>query len=199
MKFAKIYLVRHGGIVNKKNIIYGYLPLKLSPKGEREARHAALFLKNKKIAAILSSPQKRAFQTAKIISRIISKGKIKVQTERDLRESGWGHFLEGLNWKEARKKYPKDTLLYSRQPSGLKKGESLQKMAARMAKIIQKVIKKYPGQNFVLVSHRDPILAVLLKISKRSFNDLHEVKHLCATGSVLEVELIGKRLINKNF
>jgi len=199
MKFVKIYLVRHGEIINKKNIIYGYLPLKLSSKGEREARQAALFLKNKNIAAILSSLQKRAEQTARIISQAISKGKIRVQTAADLRESGWGQFLKGLTWEQARKKYPKETLLYSRQPSLVKKGESLQKMAARMLKIIQKGIKKYPGQNFVLVSHRDPILAVLLKISRRSFDDLHKVKYLCGTGSVLEIGLIGKRLINKNF
>lgn len=199
MKIAKIFLVRHGGVVNKKNIIYGYLPLPLSPGGKKEAKRAGIFLKSKKIAAILSSPQKRAQQTAKIISQIISKGKIKVQTERNLRESGWGQFLKGLTWEQARRKYPKDTLLYSRQPSKVKKGENLQKMALRMAKVIQKGIKKYPGQNFVIVSHRDPILTLLHKISKRSFNDLHEVQHFCGTGSVLEVELIGKRLINRNF
>ncbi|OGZ33628.1 MAG: hypothetical protein A2Y98_01700 [Candidatus Portnoybacteria bacterium RBG_19FT_COMBO_36_7] len=199
MKFAKIYLVRHGEVANYKNIIYGYRPLKLSKKGEREARETAVFLKNKNITAIFSSPQKRTQQTSKIISQVISKRKTKVQTERDLRESGWGHFLEGLTWEQVRKKYPKETLLYNREPSKIKKGESLQKMAGRMLKIIQKIIKKYPGQNFVIVSHRDPILALLLKISKRSFNDLHKVQYLCGTGSVLEVDLIGERLINKNF
>lgn len=199
MKFVKIYLVRHGEVVNKKNIIYGYLPLKLSPTGEREAKRAAIFLKDKKIGAILSSPIKRAWQTAKIISRIISKGKIKVQTERDLRETGWGQFLKGLTWEQARKKYPRETLFYSRLPSKVKKGESLQNIAARMKKAVQNGIKRYPGQSFVIVSHRDPILALLLKISRRSFNDLHHVQHLCDTGSVLEIDLIGKRLINKNF
>jgi len=198
-KFARIFLVRHGEVVNKKKIIYGYLPLKLSPKGEREAKKAGLFLKDKKIVAILSSPQKRAEQTAKIVGRIISKGKIRIQTERDLRESGWGEFLKGLTWEQARKKYPKETLLYSRQPSKVKKGESLQKMAARMAKVIQKEIKKYPGQNLVFVSHRDPILAALLKISKRNFNDLHKVKPICPTGSICEVWSVGKKLINKTY
>jgi broad specificity phosphatase PhoE len=171
----------------------------LTLKGEKEAKKAGIFLKDKKIAAIFSSPQKRAEQTAKIVSRVISKGKIKIKTEKDLCESGWGQFLRGLTREQARKKYPKDTLLYNRQPSKVKKGESLQKMALRMAKIIQGGIKKYPGQNFIIVSHRDPILAVLLKISKRSFDDLHKVQHFCGTGSILEVELIGKRLINKNF
>jgi broad specificity phosphatase PhoE len=199
MKFAKIYLVRHGGVINKKYIIYGDLPLPLSPKGKKEAKRAGVFLKDKKIAAIFSSPHKRTLETAKIISRIISKGRIKVQTERDLRESGWDQFLKGLNWAQARKKYPKEMLFYSRHPSKIKKGESLKKMADRMLKVIQKEIKKYPGQNFVIISHRDPILALLLKISRHSFDDLHKVKHLCTTGSVLEIDLIGKRLINKNF
>jgi broad specificity phosphatase PhoE len=199
MKFAKIYLVRHGAVVNKKNIIYGYRPLKLSPAGEREAKRAAVFLRDKNIQIIFSSPQKRAWQTAKIISGIISKGKLKIRTERNLRETGWGHFLEGLTWEKARKRYPRETLLYNRQPSRVKKGESLKRIAVRMLKFVQAGIKAYPGQNFVIVSHRDPILALLLKISRRSFDDLHEVQYLCETGSVLEVDLIGKRLINKNF
>lgn len=199
MKFAKIYLVRHGEAENKKNIIYGYLPLKLSRKGEGEAKKAGLFLKDKKIEAIYSSPMKRTEQTAEILNKIISNGKLKIHIERDLRESGWGQFLKGLTWEQARKKYPKYTLLYNRQPAQVKKGESLQKMAARMIGAIRKGVKKYPGQNFVLVSHRDPILALLLKISGRSFNDLHAVQHFCDTGSVLEAELMGKKLINKNF
>jgi broad specificity phosphatase PhoE len=199
MKFAKIYLVRHGEVENKKNIIYGYRPLKLSKKGEKEAKGAGLFLKDKNIAAIFSSPQKRAEQTAKIISRIISGGKLKIQTEKNLRESGLAHFWQGLTGEQIRQKYSKQSLLYQRQPAKLTAGESLQKMSGRMLKTAQKGIKKYPSQNFVLVSHRDPILAFLLKASKRSFNDLHKIKYLCETGSVLEADLMGRRIINKSF
>jgi len=199
MKFAKIFLVRHGGIVNKKNIIYGYLPLPLSATGQKEVKKTGLFLRNKNIAAIFASPIRRTQQSAKILAQVISKGKIKIQTEKDLRESGWGQFLKGLAWEQAKKKYPKQAFLYWRKPAKVTSGESLQKMAARMLKVVQTGIKKYPGRNFVLVSHRDPILALLLRISKRDFNDLHRVQHFCGTGSVLEVDLIGKKLINKNF
>jgi len=142
MKFAKIFLVRHGKVENKKDVIYGYMPLSLSKKGEREAKKAAVFLKGKNIAATFASPMKRAQQTAKILSQAISKSKMKIQTERDLRETGWGHFLEGLTFEQARKKYPKETLLYNRQPSKVKKGESLKNMAGRMLKVVQKGIKK---------------------------------------------------------
>jgi len=199
MKFAKIFLVRHGEVVNKKNIQYGYLPVPLSQKGKKEAKKVGLFLKKKGVAAIFASPMKRTQQTAKIISRVVANGKINVQIEKNLRESGLGHFLEGLTPEQVRQKYPKIIRAYYRQPAKLKTGETLAKMADRMLKAIQKGIKKYPGQNLVFVSHRDPILAALLKISKRSFNDLHQVKHYCGTGSVLEIDLIGKRLVNKNF
>jgi len=198
-KFARIYLVRHGNVVNKKKIIYGYLPVPLSPTGKREAKRAGLFLKKQNIAAIFSSPQKRTQQTARIINQVISKGRLKITTDKKLRETGYGRLMQGLTEEEVAKKHPKERWLYFRQPAKLKKGETLAKMAERMLNVIQKGIKKYPGQNLVFVSHRDPILAVLLKTSKRSFNDLHKVKHFCSTGSVLEVDFIGRRLVNKNF
>ncbi len=199
VKFNRIYLVRHGGVINPKKIIYGYLPLPLSAQGKKEARRAGLFLKDKKMAAIFASPQKRTQETAKIISQIISGGKLKIQTEKDLRESGWSHFLQGLTWQQAAQRHFKQTRLYYHQPAKLTTGESLKKMTARMLEAIKRGIKKYPGQNLILVSHRDPILAALLKISKRSFNDLHQVKAICDTGSVCEIWSIGKRLINKAY
>jgi broad specificity phosphatase PhoE len=72
-------------------------------------------------------------------------------------------------------------------------------MAKRMLEAVWQGVKKYPGKNLVFVSHRDPILALLLKISKRSFNDLNEVKPFCDKGSVLEVHLMGRKLVNKSF
>lgn len=197
-KFAKIYLVRHGEVVNHKNIIYGYLPLPLSVKGKTQARKAGIFLKKKSIGVIFASPQKRAQQTAKIIKKTLS-GKIKIITDKDLHEAAFGHFTEGLTKQEAMKKYPKQCRLYNRQPAKSTAGETLKKMAERMLRAINKGIKKYPGQNLVFVSHQDPIVAALLKISKRSFNDIHKVKTICDPGSICETWSVGKRLINKTY
>ncbi len=196
--FARIFLVRHGEVVNRKNIVYGYLPLPLSPKGKTQARKAGLFLKKKKIGAIFASPMKRTQETAKIIKKVLG-GKIKIITDKNLRESGFGHFTQGLTQQEVRKKYPKQCLIYNRQPAKAKAGESLAHEADRMLKVINGGIRKYPGQNLVFVSHRDPILAALLKISKRSFNDLHKVKPICDRGAICEVWSVGKKLINKTY
>jgi len=199
IKFAKIYLVRHGDLLNPKKIITGYLPIPLNNKGKIQSRQAGLFLKDKNVSAIYSSPVRRTKETAQIINKIISRGKLKIQYDKNLRESGFGEFMRGMNRQDAEKKYPRIWYLYWHKPSKVKTGESLEKMAKRFLTVINKGIKKYPGQNLVFVSHRDPILAVLLKISKRSFDELHKVTYYCDKGTVLEVDLIGKRLVNKSF
>lgn len=195
----KIYLVRHGEVKNPKKIIYGYLPLPLSKKGEAQSKKAGRFLKDKNISFIFSSPQKRTQQTAKIISQVISKGKIKVKTEKDLRETGFGAFMKGMTAFAAAKKYPKIWRLYWHEPAKVKTGESFVKLADRMLGVIEKYIGKYPGKNLIFVSHRDPISAVLLKLSKRSFNDLHRAKAICDTGSICELAVIGKKIINRTY
>jgi broad specificity phosphatase PhoE len=117
-----------------------------------------------------------------------------------LHESALGHFWEKLTRPEAQAKYPKIYREYYRWPGKTKAGgENLAKMAKRVLAVIGKEVKRNPGQNLVFVSHQDPILAALLKISRRDFNDLHKVKALCDTGAVCEVCSVGKKLINKTY
>jgi len=199
-KFARIFLVRHGNVQNPRHIIYGYLPLPLSGRGRAEIRKAGLFLKKQNITAVFASPQKRAQESADIISRIISKGKIKIKTETGLRESEFGRYTQGATAQMLKTKYAKAMRLYTRQPAKIKVGgENFAKMAKRFLRVVALGIKKYPGENIVFVSHRDPILAALLKLSKRNFNDLHKVKGVCGTGSVCEIWFNGKKLINKTY
>lgn len=199
-QFARIFLVRHGDVQNPRHIIYGYLPYPLSAKGRGQIKKAGSFLKDKNIAAIFASPQKRTQESAKIISQVISRGKIKVQINKDLRETALGHFWEKLDHRQAKEKYPKIYRDYYRQPAKIKVGgENLAKMAERVLRAINKGIKKYPGQNLVFLSHQDPIVAALLKISKRDLNDLHKVKAIFNTGSISEVWSMGKKLINKTY
>lgn len=199
-KFAKLFLVRHGNVQNPKHVIYGYLPFPLSAKGRAESKRAGLLLRKQNIRAIFSSPQKRTQESARIISQAISRGKIKVQVVKDLRETALGHLFEKLTHKQAKEKSPKIFGIYYRQPAKVKiSGENLAKMAERILRAASKGIKKYPGQNLVFVSHQDPIIAALLKISKRDLNDLHKVKAICNTGSICEVWSVGKKLINKTY
>src|ERR1035437_5772627 len=67
-----IYLVRHGDIV--RNL--GDAPL--TPQGEKEAEQTGKYFIDKNIDLILSSPQKRALQTAEIIQKNLKTPPLKV-------------------------------------------------------------------------------------------------------------------------
>ena len=176
------------------------MPLPLSVKGRSQARRAGIFLKKKNISLVFSSPQKRTQETAKIICQIIFKNKEGIIIDKKLRESGLGHFSEGLTHEDLSKKYPKVFRAYYREPAKVKAGgENLSAMAKRVLTAISKAVKKYPGKNLVFVSHQDPVLAALMKLSGKNFNELHQFKPLCPTGSVSEILFNGKKLINRIF
>ena len=65
---TKISFVRHGHVHNPERIMYGRLPgFGLSESGREQARAAAVTLQDRPLAALFSSPQLRARQTAEII------------------------------------------------------------------------------------------------------------------------------------
>lgn len=64
-----IWLVRHGETeANAEGKARGRMEVPLDERGEREAQRAADWLKQKKIAAIVSSPVERALETARAVS-----------------------------------------------------------------------------------------------------------------------------------
>ena len=90
-----IYLVRHGDKVRES----GDVPL--TPLGKNEAEKTGKFFLDKNIDLILSSPQKRALQTAEIIQKVLKTPPLKVNDllkERinfgDVSNQGYTQFLE---------------------------------------------------------------------------------------------------------
>src|SRR5258706_2000196 len=70
---SQIYLVRHGDIQNPQQIVYCRLPgIPLSDLGKQEAHTNALYLKDKQISGIFSSPLERCAETAQILSQELS-------------------------------------------------------------------------------------------------------------------------------
>ncbi|HUM36859.1 MAG TPA: histidine phosphatase family protein, partial [Anaerolineae bacterium] len=62
---TRLLFIRHGLVHNPDNLIYGRLPgFELSELGHRQAQAAAAALRATPLAALFSSPQLRARQTA---------------------------------------------------------------------------------------------------------------------------------------
>ena len=82
------YFIRHGETEwNKRNVIMGSVDIPLNEAGVAQAKDAGSALSQEDFTVIISSPRKRAFQTAEIIGQKV--GKI-VIVENDLVERTWG-------------------------------------------------------------------------------------------------------------
>lgn len=148
-----IYLLRHGEVYNPYGILYGRLPkYRLSQTGKKEVSQTATFLKDKRIDAIYASPLLRAQQTAEIIrttlnlpTKYISKSLLEVKTSFE------GQRFASLSPDQS------EVYLSSKR---LRSDESIEQIAKRMHKLIEKLDELYNGQRFVLVGHGDPIMAL---------------------------------------
>jgi broad specificity phosphatase PhoE len=93
----KLILVRHGQTLwNREKRIQGVTDIELSNRGKAQADCLARSLRDEKIDSIVSSPLKRAIQTAEAINRFHH---LPIEPEEDLMELNMGDF-EGIAFSE---------------------------------------------------------------------------------------------------
>lgn len=124
--------------------------IKLTPRGEKQAKRLALLLKLKKIDLIYSSPIRRAKDTAEIIAESLG---LPILYDNRLTEYNVGIF-NGRPIEEFYKFIGNESNKFSKIPDG---GESLNSVRARMMSFIQELDEKYQGKRILIVGHGDPL------------------------------------------
>ena len=154
-----VLLVRHGVTPTTGKKLPGRLPgVHLSDEGRRQAEVAARRIaKLKRVTAIYSSPLDRARETAAPIAR--ERG-LSVRIDRDLLEIDVGRWA-GKSLGSLRRRSEWKTV--QRYPSGFRfpGGESFAEMQGRITAAVARLVARHPGGTLVLVSHGDPIKAVV--------------------------------------
>jgi broad specificity phosphatase PhoE/ribonuclease HI len=151
---TRLVLVRHGATVHSAEQRFsGRNALPLDATGERQA--AALAARRYgAVAAVVSSPLRRAVQTAEAIAAPL---RLAVEVVDDLVETEFGGW-EGLTFAEARAQDPDllDAWLVSPDvaPPG---GESFADVARRVRRAREQVIAAHPESTVVVVTHVTPI------------------------------------------
>jgi len=107
---------------------------KLTKKGIRQIKECTPILKENKVEIIYYSPEKRAKESADIISK-----KIKIKVLKDFKERNWGKW-EGRPWEDIKSVLDKMSLKerYNFIPP---KGESWKSMELRLKKALKLIIK----------------------------------------------------------
>ena len=187
---TKIYFVRHGETkANKERLLFGQLDWDLNKEGIKQSKQAALKLSNIKADYIISSPLKRAKNTAGIISKKLKTKKIII--DKDLIEKSEG-LWEGKSYWEVRKKDPKGYKQWLKSPFKNKppKGESVLDLDKRVKRFYKAVLRKYSGKNIIVVCHSGPIRLFVLRLLNANIDKFWRLK--VENGSVTEIHMSKK-------
>ena len=149
------YILRHGySEKNKDNILSGAYPekraYKLLPKGVKEVEASARAIQKENIDVIITSPSKRAKQTAEIVGKAIG---VKPKVDKQLREMHHG-VLEEKSTTTRKEMFPDLSVMFEQCPQN---GETMTAVRKRMMGVVKECEKKYKGKKILFVSHGDPL------------------------------------------
>ena len=193
----KLILVRHGETRwnEEKRVQGGSSDIELSDAGVKQAHELASFLKDEDISVVISSPLKRARDTADVIA---SQHQLPVQIDDRLKELEVGE-LEGMPISTLKTTFSQflmrwwDTGGSKRLPGG----ESLLELQQRVWAAIEHLLANHKG-GVVVVSHYFVVLAIIFKAIDLPLNSLTKFRVNPAGVSILEVEDYGTRLVAFN-
>ncbi len=178
----RLILVRHGEtLANRENRVQGTTDVELTDYGIVQAEKLAQSLKTEPIERIVSSPLRRAYETARAISKFHN---AMIETDSDLKEMNHGDF-ENLTIQELRKSHMSVLRQWETDPASIimPNGESLGDLQRRAWGAIESIAEG--ARNAIVVTHNMTIRTILCKI--RGLDMLHIRK--------MRIDLVSKTLV----
>jgi broad specificity phosphatase PhoE len=194
---TRLLLIRHGEVeVKYQGIFGGRIDMNLSPRGKRQAKILADYLKAKTIDAVYASPMKRVQQT---LSPTLKSGRHEQTIFHDLREIDFGDWT-GLDWHTVRDRFnfAVHEWLDQIEHPGAPNGESGKTFRARLEPCLRDIIARHPGQNVAVFCHGGVIralLAILLELPLPKTNSF-EVEYASITQVALHPHMAEIELLN---
>lgn len=144
----RLYVVRHGQTdYNKAGRIQGQIDIHLNSEGIKQAEEVSKKFQNVKVDIIISSTLSRAYDTAKIISKVLDVKEI-IKSDKII-ERSFGE-LEGkilnedIEW----------SLFTDTKCNYLEYGvETIPELYKRVSKFLEELYKEYKDKTILLVTH----------------------------------------------
>ena len=172
---GQVIFLRHGQAKNNtERILAGRTEgIPLTDTGVEQAKHTSELLKHMNISAIYSSPIQRAKHTAEIVGEHNS---LDVTIDDRLIELDMGKFT-GMPYDEIFNSHGNVFMkFYNGELEIAHNGvETFAAVKKRVLGIVDHIIEKHPDENIVLVTHMDPIKAMLSTIVDLSPTNLFEL------------------------
>ncbi len=190
----RLILARHGETLwNREHRVLGHTEIELSDLGRRQAERLALALKEERVAAIYSSPLRRARETAEAIARIHQLG---VEFDEALKELDTGE-LDGLTFVEMGKHYSEFLKRWIEDASSvsLPGGESIRQLRERVWPMIERIAESHPNDVVIVVSHSFVIQCIICKALGISLSHYRRLRLNVGSISILEFGQRGISLL----
>jgi probable phosphoglycerate mutase len=175
IRLGQIIFLRHGQAKNNTDrILAGRTEgVPLTDVGEQQAQHTAELLEHMNISAIYSSPIQRAKHTAEIVGKHNS---LDVTIDDRLIELDMGKFT-GMAYDEIFNDHGNVFMKFYQGNLEIAHNgvETFDQVKKRVLGIVEHVLEKHPDQNVVLVTHMDPIKAMLSTVVDLSPTNLFEL------------------------
>ena len=172
---GSIIFLRHGKAINNtERILAGRTPgITLTEKGLDQAQKAAKFLEDMNISAIYSSPIERAKNTAEIVGNHNS---VDVRIDDRLIELDMGKFT-GMPYEQIFSSHGNVFMKFYKGELEIAHNgvETFADVKKRVLSIVDHVLESHPNENVVLVTHMDPIKAMLSTVMSLSPENLYEL------------------------
>jgi len=170
-----IIFLRHGQAQNNTSrVLAGRAPgVSLTPKGVSQANEIGKFLKSLDISHIYASPIERAHKTAQIVGEHVG---LPTTVDERLYELEMGRF-SGMAYDDLFAKHGNVFLkFYQGDPTIEENGvETFAQVKKRVLSMVDHVRKEHHGKNVLLVTHMDPIKAMISSVMNLNAQSLFEL------------------------
>jgi 2,3-bisphosphoglycerate-dependent phosphoglycerate mutase len=151
-----IFLARHGETDwNRDDRFQGHADPPLNETGRAQAVELATALSDEPLAAVYSSPLRRAFETARIVAAPHDLEPVPVTALREVNVGSW----QGMTRAEIEERFPEQFARWREFGQGWDDGETYEEMGLRVIEALFELAAVHEGERILAVSHGGPVRA----------------------------------------
>jgi 2,3-bisphosphoglycerate-dependent phosphoglycerate mutase len=165
---ATLLLTRHGETDwNREHRFQGHADPPLNAAGREQARELSARLESEPLAAVFTSPLRRALETAEAVAGAHD---IPVVPEGGLRECDLGSWT-GLTRSDVEQRDPEGFRRWLEYGHGWADGESYEELGERVVATLLRIADSRDGATVAVVTHGGPIRATLAAAAGVSYGE----------------------------
>ena len=178
-----ILLARHGETDwNRDGRFQGWADPPLNATGRAQAVDLSVQLMAEELAAVYSSPLRRAYETAEVVAASRGLEPVTVDALREVDVGSWS----GLSRAEIEQRFPEQYARWLDYGQGWEDGETYEQMVDRVVGALQELAEARDGERILAVTHGGPMRAASAFADRVSYAEARRRSPVVGNTAVLE-------------